>query len=261
MRVQFVIHEAFEAPGAFEIWARARGCSIGHSRVYGGGALPSSAEEFDLLVVLGGPQSPSTTKAECPHFDAEAEKELIVKAIGAGRAVVGVCLGAQLIGEALGAKCERSPQREIGKFPIMLTDAGAANDKVSHFGRSLGVGHWHSDMPGITLRSEVLAYSDGCPRQIIEYGALVYGFQCHMEFTPGLIELLIAASGRELAMLHGQRFVQQPDALRRNDYRAMNEKLFVFLDRLMLDYQTRRPGAPHLVTASIDRTAPPAPGR
>lgn len=261
MRVRFVIHESFEAPGAFETWARTRGCTIGYSRVYAGEALPSSAEEFDLLVVFGGPQSPSTTKAECPHFDAEAEKQLILKAIGADRAVVGVCLGAQLIGEALGARCERSPQQEIGKFPITLTDAGAANDKVSHFGTSLGVGHWHSDMPGLTVGSKVLAYSDGCPRQVVEYGPLVYGFQCHMEFTPELIELLITASGSELARLHGQRFVQQPDALRRHDYSTMNENLFGFLNRLMLDYQMRRTGAARAVTASTRRAAPPEPGR
>lgn len=240
MRVHFVIHESFEAPGAFDLWAGSRGYSMDYSRVYAGDRLPESAEHFDLLIVLGGPQTPATTKGECPYFDAEAEEALIAKAISSGRAVVGMCLGAQLIGEALGAQYEPSPQKEIGKFAIMLTDAGAASEKVSHFGRSLGVGHWHNDMPGLTASSMVLAYSEGCPRQIIEYSTLVYGFQCHMEFTLDVIELLIAAFERELPTLTHERFVQQPESLRRNDYNEMNEKLFVFLDKLVLDYQKQR---------------------
>jgi GMP synthase (glutamine-hydrolysing) len=220
---------------------------MGYSRVYAGDRLPASADSFDLLIVLGGPQSPDTRKSECPYFDAEAEEALIAKAISSGRAVVGVCLGAQLIGEALGVKYEPSPHKEIGKFAITLTDAGAASEKVSHFGRSLGVGHWHNDMPGLTVGSMVLACSEGCPRQIIEYSTLVYGFQCHMELTRDVIEMLIAASERELATLTHERFVQQPETLRRNDYNEMNEKLFVFLDKLLLDYQKQRPrqvGAP-----------------
>ena len=147
-----------------------------------------------------------------------------------------MCLGAQHVGGALGASYEPSPKKEIGKFGLTLTEAGAAREKVSHFGRSLGVGHWHSDMPGLTAGSTVLAYSEGCPRQIIEYTSLVYGFQCHMEFTREVVEMLIAASERELATLTHERFVQQRETLRRNDYDEMNEKLFVFLDRLVLDY-------------------------
>lgn len=236
MHMHFVIHEAFEAPGAFETWASDRGHSTGYSRVYAQGALPMSVNGIDLLVVLGGPQSPSTTTAECPHFDAVAEKALIAKAISAGKAVVGVCLGAQLIGEALGAPCERSPNKEIGKFPITLTKEGLGNHKFAHFGRSLEVGHWHNDMPGLTPDATLMAYSEGCPRQIVEYSKLVYGFQCHMEFNRDVVELLIAHSEGELATLVDHKYVQQPDVLRQNDYLQMNETLFAFLDKLAHEY-------------------------
>ena len=91
-------------------------------------------------------------------------------------------------------------------------------------------------MPGLTPDAQVLAYSEGCPRQIVEYSPLVYGFQCHMEFTPAVVEALIAASEKELATLTEHRFVQQPDALRANTYDAMNQALFVFLDKLMAAY-------------------------
>ena len=115
----------------------------------------------------------------------------------------------------------------------MLTADGKANDKFADFGSSLPVDHWHGDMPGLTPDAKVIAFSEGCPRQIVEYGDRVYGFQCHMEFTPQVVERLIAASGRELAALGTHRFVQQPAALRANDHGAMNQKLFGFLDRLM----------------------------
>jgi GMP synthase (glutamine-hydrolysing) len=137
----------------------------------------------------------------------------------------------------LGAKHEASPEKEIGKFPITLTEEGLKNEKVAHFGKTLSVGHWHNDMPGLTAGAKVLAYSEGCPRQIVEYNPLVYGFQCHMEFTREVIALLIAASGNKLAGMTRHRFVQQPDALHQNDYSEMNEKLFVFLDKLVGAYR------------------------
>lgn len=240
MHVHFVVHESFEAPGAYENWVRDRGHTWGYSRVYANQPLPQSVEGIDLLVVFGGPQSPETTTDECPHFDAAAECTLILKCVAAAKAVVGICLGSQLIGEALGAKYDKSPEKEIGKFPIILTAAGKANDKFADFGNTLGVGHWHSDMPGLTNDATIIAYSEGCPRQIVEYSKLVYGFQCHMEFTTNVVELLIAASERELATLTNHRFVQQPDALRANEYDFMNQKLFGFLDKLVAAYSEKR---------------------
>ena len=95
MRVHFVIHESFEAPGAYETWVRERSFQASYSRVHAGEPLPSSARDIDLLVVMGGPQSPTTTVEECAHFDAAAECALIVQCVAAGKAVVGVCRGAQ----------------------------------------------------------------------------------------------------------------------------------------------------------------------
>lgn len=242
MNVHFVVHEAFESPGAYETWVRQRGHVASYSRVHAFDALPASVENIDVLVVLGGPQSPAATLEECAHFDAAAECDLIVRAIKANKAVVGVCLGAQLVGEALGAAHGHSPEKEIGNFPITLTAAGKNNAKVAHFGEVLEVGHWHNDMPGLTSDAKILAVSEGCPRQIIEYSDLVYGFQCHMEFMADVVERLIGASGEELAAALDRRFVQQPAALRTNNYEDMNLKLFEFLDQLVAQYQRQTKG-------------------
>ncbi|QEH97796.1 type 1 glutamine amidotransferase [Gluconobacter thailandicus] len=234
MKVHFVIHEAFEAPGAYESWAQARNHKLSYSRLYDGDVLPPSGEDIDLLIVLGGPQSPATSREECPHFDAAAEQALIRACVASGKAVLGVCLGSQLIGEALGARYKHSPEKEIGSFPITLTEAGRAHPFFADFGVSLVVGHWHNDMPGLTPDARIIASSEGCPRQIVQFGDLVYGFQCHMEFTPDVVDLLIAASPAEFVVPH--RFVQQPAVLRSNSYVEMNNALFGFLDSLSTAY-------------------------
>ena len=232
MHIHFIIHEHFEAPGAYEIWGKNRGCSMSYSRVYQGDPLPEDLQSTDLLIIMGGPQSPATTLKECPWFDAQAEMRLIGRAIEAGKTVIGVCLGSQLIGEALGAAFCHSPEKEIGKFPVRLTDAGKANPLFKDFGHELNVGHWHNDMPGLTPQAKVLAYSEGCPRQIVQYGERVYGFQCHMELTPEVVELLIEHSPNDLRRAAEFRFVETAEKLRSHDYREMNQVLFSFLDKL-----------------------------
>ena len=232
MHIHFIIHEHFEAPGAYEIWGKSRGCSLSYTRVYQGDPLPEELGGTDLLIIMGGPQSPATTREECPWFDAQAEKALISRAIEEGKTVIGVCLGSQLIGEALGAAFCHSPEKEIGKFPVRLTDAGKANPLFEGFGSVLNVGHWHNDMPGLTPQAKVLAYSEGCPRQIVQYSERVYGFQCHMELTPEVVELLIEHSQNDLRRAGEFRFVETAEKLRSHDYREMNEVLFSFLDKL-----------------------------
>lgn len=232
MHIHFIIHEHFEAPGAYEIWGKSRGCSLSYTRVYQGDPLPEELGGTDMLIIMGGPQSPATTREECPWFDAQAEKALISRAIEEGKTVIGVCLGSQLIGEALGAAFCHSPEKEIGKFPVRLTDAGKANPLFEGFGSVLNVGHWHNDMPGLTPQAKVLAYSEGCPRQIVQYSERVYGFQCHMELTPEVVELLIEHSQNDLRRAGEFRFVETAEKLRSHDYREMNQVLFSFLDKL-----------------------------
>jgi len=237
MKVHFIIHEAFEGPGAFLSWAKSHDYQVTYSRVYLDESLPQSADAIDMLVVLGGPQNPNTRKVDCEYFDALAETRFILACIEADKAVVGVCLGAQLIGEALGAPFEISPEKEIGNYPILMTERGKTNTKFFHFGDTQIVGHWHNDMPGLTKSSQVLATSQGCPRQIVEYTNLVYGFQCHLEFTLEDIENLIEHSIDELASLTEAKYVQQPQELRSNTYQSMNTLLDGFLNNLVASYR------------------------
>ncbi|MBN2808077.1 MAG: gamma-glutamyl-gamma-aminobutyrate hydrolase family protein [Deltaproteobacteria bacterium] len=230
MRLHIVQHESFEAPGAIAVWAENRGHEINYTRVYRHERLPLSADAFDFLLVLGGPQSPDTTQEQCPHFAADREIELINRAIAQDKAVLGICLGAQLLGKALGAGFEPSPCREIGVFPLTLTDAGRKDPLFSTFPQTFSVGHWHGDMPGLTEDAVILAGSAGCPRQIIRYKPKVYGFQCHFEFTRESIAGMIKNCSEELAEYKTLPFVQDAATLTEMDYSEMNGFLYKFLD-------------------------------
>ena len=234
MKVHFVLHETFEVPGAYLKWAQERGHQVTTTKVYESEVLPESVDELDFLIVMGGPQSPDEDREAFPYYDPQAEIQLIQKAIKADRYIVGVCLGAQLLSVAYGAEYEHSPEREIGVFPITLTEAGLKDEYVKVLGPALITGHWHGDMPGLSEDAVVLATSQGCPCQIIRFSPKHYAFQAHLEFDPEAVDLLIAADGEDVLEEQSQNltFVQKPEAIRAYDYREMNAKLFAFLDSL-----------------------------
>lgn len=232
MNLHIVMHESFENPGAVVDWAKKRNHNMTYTRVYEHQSLPTSCDTFDFLIVMGGPQSPATTSQECPHFNAKQEITLIKKAIQSNKLVLGVCLGAQLIGEALGASFEHSPNKEIGVFPLTLTGDAKQDPIFSKFPRQFLVGHWHGDMPGLTPTAKVLAKSEGCPRQVVRYLPNVYGFQCHFEFTAESIEGMIKHCGHELNDTDVAPYIQSAAELRKHKYTEMNQLLFDFLDEL-----------------------------
>ena len=234
MNIHFILHETFEVPGAYLKWAQERGHNVTSTKVYEEEKLPETVDGIDFLIVMGGPQSPDENRQAFPYYDPKAEITLIQKAIDADIYIVGVCLGAQLLSVAYGGKYEHSPEREIGVFPINLTEAGLADDHIKDFGSTLDTGHWHGDMPGLSDNAVVMATSKGCPRQIVRFSPKHYAFQAHLEFDPEAIDLLIAADGEEHLRQQNQElpFVQTPEQLRANDYSQMNKKLFAFLDSL-----------------------------
>lgn len=225
------MHESFESPAAIEIWAKERGHKISYTKLYEGGIFPETYD-FDFLVIMGGPQSPETTVQECPHFDAEKEIAFIKKAIEQDKVLLGVCLGAQFIGEALDAKFDHSPNREIGVFPVTLTSDGKEDPIFKNFPEKFMVEHWHGDMPGLTPESKILTVSEGCPRQVVRYTPKVYGFQCHFEFNKDAIDGMIENNSHELEDYKNLPYIQTAEQLKSYDYSEMNKMLFIFLDTI-----------------------------
>ena len=231
MKIHIVMHESFESPGAIEVWAKNKGHEISYTKLYEGNSFPERCD-FDFLFVMGGPQSPATTMEECPHFDAKKEIAFIQKTIEEKKILLGICLGAQFIGEALGAKFDHSPNREIGVYPVELTEDGKQDPVFSIFPEKMMIGHSHGDMPGLTKEYKVLATRKGCPRQIVRYTPKIYGFQCHFEFTAEAIEGMIENNAHELEEYKGLPYIETAEQLRSHNYNEMNQFLFKFLDNI-----------------------------
>ena len=179
MRIQYILHADFEGPGVIAKWAKQNQFRESTCRPFAGERIPTTSE-YDLLILMGGPQSPLNIR-EAPYLADEIA--LIKDTVKCEIPVLGFCLGAQLIGEAFGACTERSPYKEVGVFPIELTDEGERDPLLKGLPNKFSVIHWHNDMPGLTAESKILAASKGCPRQIIRYSSLAYGLQCHPEPT------------------------------------------------------------------------------
>ncbi len=225
LKIQFITHADFETPGVIWDWAARWGHETSIVKPYLGEKL--SRAQSDCLIVMGGPQSPLNLE-EAPYLRDEIEH--IQSAISEKKRVFGFCLGAQLIGEALGARTERSPEKEIGIYPIELTEEGRKDPLFLDFPPRFDAIHWHSDMPGLTREAVILAQSEGCPRQVVRYAPGLYAFQCHLEITRAGIEDLIQACPDDLK---SGRFIQSKDALRMNHYEPIHQKMFTLLDRLI----------------------------
>ena len=233
MKVHFIQQEDWVAPGEYLTWAERHGYDVTYTRCWLYENIPATAEA-DLLVILGGHQSPDTTREECDYFDSAAQQRLIREYIRMGKPVVGACLGAQLIGDAVGAPYGRSPESEVGPVRARLTEAGRNDPFLRHFPDVFDAGEWHNDMPGLNDSAVILAESKGCPRQIVRYGKYVYGFQTHLEFTHEIIAEGIRRHGGRLE--EQGRFVQSVSELLSYDYTEMNRLLSGFLDALTADY-------------------------
>ncbi len=136
----------------------------------------------DGLIIMGGPMSAND---DLPYL--RQELDLIREAVSAELPVLGVCLGAQLIAKALGARVYRNPVKEIGWYKVQWTEA-AARDPLHHdLSGSETVFQWHGETFDLPPRAELLATSEACRQQAYRVGSNIYGLQYHLEVTPHII--------------------------------------------------------------------------
>ena len=225
MNVLCIMHADFETPGVIQDWAEQNKYQFTVCKPYAGENC-LEYNDFDFLIVMGGPQGGSDWHTVSYLAD---EVQLIQRAIAANKKVLGFCLGAQLIGEALGSKTEKSPEKEVGVYPIALTHDALQDPVLKHLSQELLVIHWHNDMPGETATSKTFASSAGCPRQIIKYSDQVYGFQCHLEITKKGIQRMISECPQDLA---ASRFTQTQEELLVQNYEAINQSMLDVLDAM-----------------------------
>ena len=229
MHIHCLQHVPFEGPFGIGVWAEARGHTLTMTPLYAG-VVPPTPETFDWLLVMGGPMGVHDV-SEHPWL--AAEKVLIRHAIEAGKTVVGVCLGAQLIAEVLGARVYRNPEPEIGWLSVELTADGQASAVFGFLPSLLPVFQWHGDTFDLPADALHLARSAACEHQAFLYDGRVLGLQFHLESTPESVAGLCAACADELGA--GGPHVQSAAAMLAaapDDYVELDAALSGILDRL-----------------------------
>jgi GMP synthase (glutamine-hydrolysing) len=225
MRILAFDHVPTESLGTIETWASENGHTVVHHQWYGSADLPDLST-WDLLFVMGGPMN-IYEDAKFPWL--ATEKAYLDKAIAAGKWMVGICLGSQLLADRLGGAVTRNREPEIGWHAIRRHLEADADPIFGALPQELEVMHWHGDTYA-TPPGAVLAYSsEACRNQAFRKDR-VLGLQCHLELTPKSLEGLVAGFADEPA----GKYVQNPEQFlsRRNAFAAVKERLFEMLDAL-----------------------------
>jgi GMP synthase-like glutamine amidotransferase len=227
LRVHVLQHVAFEGLGSVGPWLERRAAAVSVTRLFEAPRFPDLAE-LDWLVVLGGPMSVND-EAAVPWL--APEKRFIADAIGAGKGVLGICLGAQLVASALGARVRPNPEQEIGWFPVEPTPAAAASAFASVFSRPLEVFHWHGQTFDLPPGATQLLRSAACEQQAFALGERVLALQFHLETTPEIVRAMSEACPGDLAPAP---WVQTPEEMLGNlgRFRRIHLVMDAVLDEL-----------------------------
>ena len=228
MRAHYFQHVPFEGLGSIGPWLESHGYTVTGTRFFESADLPDPGA-IDLLVVMGGPMSVNE-EAIFPWL--ALEKNFVREVIELGTPVLGICLGAQVIANAMGANVFPNHHKEIGWFPVQSVDSMEAS--VFGFPRSETVFHWHGetfDLPPGAIR---LARSEGCENQAFQLGKGVIGLQFHVETTPESATEMVSQCRDELVP---SRYVQTGEEILSASperYKSMNDltgSILAFLQR------------------------------
>jgi GMP synthase-like glutamine amidotransferase len=184
VKVHYLQHVPYERVGWIQDWAESRGHQIAGTLMYeapsGAGALPDPGD-VDLLVIMGGPMN---IYEHDKHPWLPVEKAFIRACVDAGKRVLGICLGGQLVADVLGGAVTRAPFEEIGWLPVRLTGAGRQLGAFAHFPDTFVTLQWHGDTFSIPPGAVHAAFSEATPNQAFTFdGQRVIGLQFHLEET------------------------------------------------------------------------------
>jgi len=227
VKVHVLQHVPFEDIGSIAPWLEAHRAHVSYTRFFDDPALPQM-NGLDLVIAMGGPMSVND-ESTLPWL--RPEKRFVREAVKRGIAVLGICLGAQLVASALGARVYRNSQKEIGWFPIEATPSAT---NTFRFPEKCIVFQWHGetfDLPAGAIR---LAKSVVCENQAFQIAQHVIGLQFHLETNPESARALLDNCSDEL--------VPGPYVQTESELRKVPSAAYVEINSLMskvLAYLTR----------------------
>lgn len=198
--VHFLQHASVEDPAAIADWVKARGHKLTTTHLYRGEMLPDLGL-IDWIVIMGGPMNVYEYRS---HPWLRDEKRFIEAAIRGRKTLLGVCLGAQLLADVLGAKVYQNGEKEIGWFPVSFKEVPERVRFFPGVSGELTVFHWHGDTFDLPAGSSLIASSAGCANQAFTFGERIVGLQFHLESTPASVTALLEDEGE----LSPSRYVQ-----------------------------------------------------
>lgn len=227
MQIHYIQHVAFEGLGNIEDWVRRNDHTLTATRPYLNEAFPP-IETIDLLIVMGGPMN---IYEENKYPWLGKEKRFLDQAIAKGRSVLGICLGAQLLADVLGAPVFANEHKEIGWFPVQTT-AMAENSRIfAALPASFEAFHWHGDTFDIPDGAKHVVRSVGCENQAFIYEERIVGLQFHLETTLASAQQLVANCGDEIVP---GPYIQDPETMLAESQRftAINAIMQALLERI-----------------------------
>ncbi len=183
MNVLIIKHVEIEGPGLIEDCLRQQRITYQILSLEPSLPLPK-LDNLSHIVILGGPMN---VYEEYRYPFLKDEDLFIKEAIQRGKSVLGICLGAQLIAKALGAKVFKAPIKEIGWYDVSLTKIGSEDPLFSNLPKTFPVFQWHEDTFEIPTAGKLIATSNSIPHQAFRYGDNAYGLQFHFEVTREMI--------------------------------------------------------------------------
>jgi GMP synthase (glutamine-hydrolysing) len=228
MKIHYLQHEPFEDLGTILEWAAERGHPVSATMLYKGEPLPSLSS-FDMLVIMGGSMS---VYEEQKHPWLANEKQFIKQAIESVKAVMGICLGAQLIASALGARVYKHTHKEIGWFPVTLTPEGIKSEMFKDWPARFPALQWHGDTFDLPANAIKTASSEGCANQAFVFGLRTLAIQFHIESTAQSVERLLTNCEGEI--IAGEPYIQSVEAIKNQKHHIplVKKLLFRLLDAI-----------------------------
>jgi GMP synthase-like glutamine amidotransferase len=226
MHVHVFQHVPFEGLGSIAAWLKDQGACVTSTRFFAGDPLPL-ARSVDLLIALGGPMSVNN-ETEFPWL--RDERRFVHEAIAAGIPVLGVCLGAQLIASALGARVYPNTVKEIGWFPIQSVPVPPW---AFTFPPEALAFHWHGETFDLPDGAWRLASSKACENQAFQLGRHVIGLQFHLETTRESLRLLVEHCRDELVegvQVQSERHLLATDATCFGAINELMKEVLCYLD-------------------------------